>query len=817
MKKIILSIALAAGITSFANNSRAQDLYVGSNTPNNTTNFTSGTNSYSNTYVGYNTNASNNLLTVVNSGTLLTNSTSLYIGYNGSSNSLVVSNEGSVVNSNGYIGYNASSSNNLLMVNGGTWRNSGYVYVGNSGSGNSLVISNEAKVIVSGVTNNWFAVGENDGANDNTLIVTGTNSSLAVNGWLEVSWGSNSGNSMMISNGGSVTDQQGYVGYTNGSSSNSVTVTGSNSLWSNSENLYVGYFGKSNCLVISNGGKVLDQNGSVGFHGGGNTALVTGTNSLWSNATSFYVGNCGSDSLLVVSNGGGIISSNGYIAEISRWSNCGALITGSGSYWSNSGSLTIGSIANGGNNPSSGNSLVISNGGVVTDISATIAAATNFYSNSILVTGSNSLWSNSGNLYLGYAGSSNTLVISNRGMLINGGQDSTGGVIGFNTNSSGNSVVVSGSGSTWRSAGDVVIGYSGTGNRLEVSNGGTVSNGVVSYAGGVSGGIIGFNAGSTDNSVLVTGIGSRWISGGDLFVGFNGAGNSMVISNGGIIANSQVNFGGVLGWGSTSSNNSVLVTGSNSLWTNSGDLYVGYDGSSNSLVISNGGKVADGNGYIGHINTSSKNSVLVTGAGSLWSNSGSLMIGASNTLTVANGGTVVAVGGISNSGTVTGNGTIGGATTIASGGTLTPGSVGVGSLSFTNGLSLQTGATTTFQINTAANFTSINILGNSITYGGNLVFNIFNYSPAAGDTFTLFNMTGGALQSGDFTSVTAGSLVFADNSGIWRANDGSYLYQFSDSTGQLTVQSAPEPSTYLLFGIGAIGMLMVLRRKKKTA
>ena len=54
MKKIILSLALAAGITTYANNSRAQDLYVGSNTPNTTINFTSGTNSYSNTYVGYN-------------------------------------------------------------------------------------------------------------------------------------------------------------------------------------------------------------------------------------------------------------------------------------------------------------------------------------------------------------------------------------------------------------------------------------------------------------------------------------------------------------------------------------------------------------------------------------------------------------------------------------------------------------------------------------------------------------------------------------------------------------------------------------------
>jgi len=33
----------------------------------------------------------------------------------------------------------------------------------------------------------------------------------------------------------------------------------------------------------------------------------------------------------------------------------------------------------------------------------------------------------------------------------------------------------------------------------------------------------------------------------------------------------------------------------------------------------------------------------------------------------------------------------------------------------------------------------------------------------------------------------------------------------------ITVSSTPEPSTYALFGIGAIGMLMVLRRRKKTA
>ena len=44
------------------------------------------------------------------------------------------------------------------------------------------------------------------------------------------------------------------------------------------------------------------------------------------------------------------------------------------------------------------------------------------------------------------------------------------------------------------------------------------------------------------------------------------------------------------------------------------------------------------------------------------------------------------------------------------------------------------------------------------------------------------------------------------------------LYMFSSAvdggTFTVTNQAAPEPSTYALFGIGAIGMLMVMRRKK---
>jgi T5SS/PEP-CTERM-associated repeat protein len=274
-------------------------------------------------------------------------------------------------------------------------------------------------------------------------------------------------------------------------------------------------------------------------------------------------------------------------------------------------------------------------------------------------------------------------------------------------------------------------------------------------------------------------------------VGNYGSGNRLVISDGGSVFTPTNSF---IGYQTNSSNNSVLVTGAGSLWSNS-NLYVGYQGMSSSLIISHGGTVVATNSFIGYETNSTNNSVLVTGVGSLWSNSGTITIGTTNggggnSLTINNGGLVLASGGINmQSGTLGGDGTVGTATTIGSGVNLIPGSSISGSLTFTQGLVLQSGSTTTFQINTKTDFTSINMVGSSITYGGNLVFNILNYTPATGDVFTLVNMTEGAFESGNFNSVTAGSLIFIDNGGIWTANDGSYLYQFSDSTGQLTVQA----------------------------
>jgi len=72
-----------------------------------------------------------------------------------------------------------------------------------------------------------------------------------------------------------------------------------------------------------------------------------------------------------------------------------------------------------------------------------------------------------------------------------------------------------------------------------------------------------------------------------------------------------------------------------------------------------------------------------------------------------------------------------------------------------------------------------------------------------------FLIGAGSILNGVDNNSTHSWIGGIDDVGIWNtaltSSQVSQLY---------TLQSAPEPSTYALFGIGAIGMLMVLRRKK---
>jgi fibronectin-binding autotransporter adhesin len=143
-----------------------------------------------------------------------------------------------------------------------------------------------------------------------------------------------------------------------------------------------------------------------------------------------------------------------------------------------------------------------------------------------------------------------------------------------------------------------------------------------------------------NRTCLVSGSGSIWNITSNLWL--TGRRYSLVISNGAQVFNSS----GYMGYQSLAVSSVtgivVVVTGPDSVWSNRNDLYVGHLGQKNSLVISNSGRVFNGNGYLAYDSSSSNNSVRVTG-GAIWQND-ALHIGEqgpSNSVVVS-GGSVLA-------------------------------------------------------------------------------------------------------------------------------------------------------------------------------
>lgn len=326
------------------------------------------------------------------------------------------------------------------------------------------------------------------------------------------------------------------------------------------------------------------------------TNLISGVTSNWT--SSYIVGsNTFADTLTIKD--GGVLSNSTfsycYLGYESSSSNNNALVVGGSSIWANISPLVIG--YNG-----SGNSLVISNGGYVFDTLGWIGASVTCSNNRVVVSGSGSVWS--GDVWLGVGtgvgpGGYNSLVISNGGLVIRTTfSDGARSMLGFGT--SCNSVLITGTGSVWVTAagGNTYIGYfGGIANGVTVKNGGSVMD--RSYTLNV-----GYKTGSDSNKILVSDPGSVWSTGGpgSLSIGYSGAANSLVISNGGLFVSGE--FICFIGTTSTSSNNSVRVV-DDGVWSNS-TLYVGNQGSSNSLMVA-GGSVFAANLVIGAASTTCDN------------------------------------------------------------------------------------------------------------------------------------------------------------------------------------------------------------------
>jgi T5SS/PEP-CTERM-associated repeat protein len=461
----------------------------------------------------------------------------------------------------------------------------------------------------------------------NYVMVTGTNSVWNSATWLELGY-AGPGNSLVISNGGWVVAAGAKVGDASTSSGNNVLITGAGSVWNNTGMCTIGSSGSSNKVTINKGGRLVSNFAVLGTWSSAtnNSILVSDSGSLWDDsatASEISFGVFGSGNSLIVTNGGQVL---GYYAYFGRFSSDNsALVTGPGSSFSVNCYIYTGYQGN-------NNSFTVANGAAVSDKFCRISESAGSSNNAVLVTGTNSSWQNSYSVFVGFDGVNGSLTISNGATMSNGGAfaASHDGALGVDSTSSNNFALVTGGGSVLNCADNMYVGLNGPVNRLVISNGGQVIN---------TEGHIGSNSGSDYNSALVTGTNSVWTNSTDFYVGYISVGNSLVISNGGRVINNY----GYVGRDTSSDNNSVMVVGTNSVWTNHANMYVGCYGSGNRLVISSGGRVSDDWGMIGYDTDSFNNQALVTGTGSVWSNTNVVFVGdfgSSNSLVISNGGRV---------------------------------------------------------------------------------------------------------------------------------------------------------------------------------
>ena len=548
------------------------------------------------------------------------------VGSNTFANGLMIRNKGVLTNADGYVGYLPASNSNYVMVAGAgsMWSNAN-LYFGFSGGGNRMVITNGGYVANSLGT----YIAYNAASSSNRVLVTGTNSVLNCANFLELGY-AGANNSLVASNGAQVFDSYSELGNNNTGTGNDVLITGTNSVWNNTGSCTIGRAGGHNRITVNKGGHLISSYATLGTFGGAdsNSVVVADNGSLWDDsaeASDINFGMNSSGNSLLVTNGGQVLGYYAYLGRMSSADHNSAQVTGPGSSFSVNCYIYTG-------NQGHNNTFTVANGAAVSDKFCYISYSAGSSNNAVLLTGTNSSWQNSWSVYVGYDGGAASLTISNGATMSTGGgwTPSHDGILGVNSDSSNNRALITGGGSAWNCAERVFVGLNGPANSLVIGNGGRIID---------TDGFIGGNPGSDNNSALVTGANSIWTNSGDQYVGDFSVGNSLVINNGGRV----IDGNGFLGRNPGSDSNSVVVSGVGSLWTNSAEFYVGCFGAGNSLIITNQGRVNDDYGTVGYDTNSVYNQALIAGVGSVWSNNTVTFVGdfgSSNSLTIRDGGLV---------------------------------------------------------------------------------------------------------------------------------------------------------------------------------
>ena len=741
---------------------------------------------------------SDGAVAVINGFTLNMGVTNLMVGHNLPETTLVITNGGMVGDAIGYLGYHESSSNNLTIVtgNGSVWNNRNALSVGNGGSFNTLLLTN------GGIVNNPEGViGFQTGAKHNQVIISGAGSQWHNRGGLYLGFNGAFSTLLLTSGGTASAAVQMNIGVYPGSTNNLLTLDGGRLRVANvagdavlevrrgiavlndglieADRLLMtnstGFFTFNGGTLRTRGGLINNgQKFVVGNHAGFPAATweVGGNASPTTVKGEIITGFDAANASLLVTNGGTLSSDVGSLGYSAGATNNQIIVSGPTSVWNNSSSLFLGAYGG-------FNTLRIMSGGAVSNGYTSLGYTTD--GNQAIVDGAGSLWNNTGDLRVGEYGSFNTLLITNGGTVRNGY-----GYLGDNAGANNNRAFISGAGSAWINSSELRVGYNGSFNKLLITNGGSVSD---SY------GNIGATPGSSTNQAIVTGTGSVWNNSSTLRIGQHGRFNSVTISGGGIVNDVE----GLIGVDATGDHNTCMVNGAGSVWKNGDRLFVGYNGALNTLLLTNGGTATAVNGVVLGNNATSTNNRLIVASGTLCATNVShnasldirrgtnvlnaglievdqLVMGNTPGFFEFNGGTLAARSTIVNNGTIftvgdgtsaaiyhlagngahafnnglkiashamlTGNGTINGTLAVAAGGTLLPGSA-VGKIVLMNPPDLN--GTILMKIGrSGATLTNsqVRLSTGTLTYGGVLtVTNLCSDELSRGDRFVLFTAT----------------------------------------------------------------------------
>jgi T5SS/PEP-CTERM-associated repeat protein len=304
---------------------------------------------------------------------------------------------------------------------------------------------------------------------------------------------------------------------------------------------------------------------------------------------------------------------------------------------------------------------------------------------------------------------------------------------------SNNLATVTGNGSTWNCRSDLVVGGSGSSNSLMITSGGTVHSADMSIC-------LNYNGG---DGVVVSDSGSSLIVESNLWVGYSGGLNRLIVTNAAVVNAADLYVGNFYG-----GSNWVLINSGSIIATNLVDIRVGQ------LILQSGLLTTAAlwltNGSLSQMTFSG--GTLQTGS-TIHDTGSPLVVGGSATpatFELSGNGSHIFTSGllVATNGLLKGNGSITGNVTVAAGGTISPGA-SIGQLVIDGDVVLSNASTTVMELDAVAG-TNDNFSGmTNITYGGTLRLTNVAGVLRNGSEFKLFTA---ANYSGAFDALKAPDL-----------------------------------------------------------